>query len=79
MKTVHLNSLDELDIVDGCYRLDPDATYIVANPIELNGGSIEGNWWRIKYTGIGPLFTDKKTIEDKRPYYRKFERNKRNK
>ena len=56
-KSVLLNSMDELDIVDGCYRLDPEITYIVATPFEFKP----------------------QPIEDKTPYYRKFERNKRNK
>lgn len=51
-KEIHLKSLEDLEIVNGCYQLDPLMTYIVANPI----------------------ICDIKPIEDKTPYYRKFER-----
>lgn len=55
-KIIHLNSIDDLDIVDECYRLDPTKSYVFDNPIVLS----------------------ERPEKDNQPYYRKFERNKRN-
>jgi len=53
MKKVLINTLDDLDMIDGFYRLDPHTIYIFDNPI---------------------VFSERPK-KDKRPYYRKFERN----
>lgn len=55
MEQVLINTLDASNLIDGCYRLDPDTIYICNKPIVFS-------------------FRPKK---DKRPYYRKFEHNRR--